>query len=200
MTDAQRLDGPFSLIWREDLYRERAAAATDISDHLPFLLNCATARPVIVELGVRQGNSTAALLLGAHWSKGHVYSIDINPPDVDLIWHQDPRWSFAQCDSISAQALAFAPPVIDLLFVDTSHDQAQTLAECRAWMPRVRRDGGIALFHDTQWDHGDVSLPTPAGPVAIALDHYCQVDHAGTIRWYNRDSPPGLYGLGVIEL
>ena len=194
----QRLDGPFSLIWREQTYRDRSGPS-DISDHLPFLLNCATARPVIVELGVRTGRSTSALLLGAHWSKGHVWSVDVNPPDVPLLWHQDPRWSFAQCDSISAQALAFAPPEIDLLFVDTSHDYLTTLAELSAWMPRVKRNGGIALFHDTQWDTGDVSLPEPAGPVAHALTAYCtHIDPA--LTWYNRHSPPGLYGLGVIEL
>ena len=192
-----RLDGPFSLIWREDLYRQVSGEPSDIRDHLPYLLNCATARPVIVELGVRTGRSTAALLLGAHWSKGHVWSVDVNPPDVDPIRLQDPRWSFAQCESTSSQAQVFAPAEIDLLFVDTSHDYGQTVAELAVWVPRVKRDGGIVLLHDTQWDHGDVSLPEPVGPVALALDAYT-AQHG--LTWYNRDSPPGLYGLGVIEL
>lgn len=199
MTTGQRLDGPFSLIWREDTYRERASSPSDIWDQLPFLLKCATARPRIVELGVRTGRSTSALLLGAHWSKGHVWSVDRNPPDVPLVWHQDPRWSFAQCESTSAQALAFAPAEIDLLFVDTAHDYATTLAECRAWVPRVRRGGGIALFHDTHWDDGDVALPGPTGPVARALTAYC-TDETDGLAWYDRHGGAGSYGLGVIEL
>lgn len=194
---SQRLDGPFSLIWRENQYRERASVASDIWDQLPFLLKCASARPVIVELGVRTGRSTSALLLGAHWSKGHVWSIDQNPPDVPLLWHQDPRWSFAQCDSTSAQALAFPPAEIGLLFVDTAHDYATTLAELRAWVPRISRDGGIALFHDTHWAEGDAALSEPAGPVARALDAYCAET---ALTWLNRYGGPGTYGLGVIEL
>jgi predicted O-methyltransferase YrrM len=113
---------------------------------------------------------------------------------VPLAWHSDPAWSFAQCDSVSSQAQAFLPPSIDLLFIDTSHTYEQTLKELACYGPRMRR-GGLIACHDTQWDEGDVSLPAPGGPVAEALDTYCErTGHA----WRNRQSGPGFYGLGII--
>jgi len=82
---------------------------------------------------------------------------------------------------------------VDVWFLDTSHEYEHTLAELRAYMPRVAA-GGIALFHDTnvigwpgyQWD-SDIS------PVATALNDYCA--ETG-LTWENL---PGDYGLGVIR-
>lgn len=187
---------PFSLVWRENTYRDKLAAWSDIQDHMPALMLAATKHPIIAELGVRAGNSTAALLLGAHWAKGRVWSVDVNAPDVPQIWHQDPGWRFAQCDSVSAQAQAFLPPLLDLLFIDTSHTYAQTLAELTAYLPRMR-DGGVIMCHDTQWDTGDVSLPEPGGPVTQALDDFCA---RFKLSWRNLRSRPGFYGMGVIDL
>lgn len=179
---------------RETEYIHRAGQSSDIADHLPWLLAQASRRKVIAELGVRGGNSTAALLCGAGRAYGHLWSVDINPPDVPAGWHQDPIWSFAQCDSVSAQALAFIPNTLDMILIDTSHTYDQTMAELAAYGPRMRR-GGLIACHDTQWDEGDISLPKPGGPVTAALDDYTL---ATGRTWRNRDSRPGLYGMGII--
>ena len=97
------------------------------------------------------------------------------------------------------------PAEVDVFFLDTSHEYEHTLAELRAYMPRVA-PGGVALFHDTNlfgWADG---LPAaiwaggapPAGEnypeVRRALDEYCA--ETG-LSWENR---PGVYGLGVIRV
>ena len=181
--------------WLAEYDRVRNGPWSDIQDHLPFLHTAAINRPAIAELGVRYGNSTAALLAAAALGEGHVWSVDIAPAGVPLAWHQDPRWSFAQCDSVSAQAAAFLPATIDLLLIDSSHTYEATLAELRAYARRVRRRSGLIACHDTQWDEGDRHLPAPGGPVTAALDDYCA--ETG-LKWTNRPSGAGGYGLGVI--
>jgi hypothetical protein len=87
--------------------------------------------------------------------------------------------------------------------MDTSHTYAQQLAELRAYVPRVR-PGGTVLVHDTQCVPRDnfasdsfIPTPAPEGPVKDALDAYC--GETG-LTWVNRDSGPGLYGMGVITI
>lgn len=170
---------------------------TDIQDHLPFLYDTVRSyeAPVVVELGTRSGESTCAFLaaleaLGA----GHLYSVDLTEPQVPAEWLTSPLWSFHQGNDLDLQAVL--PDVIDVLFIDTSHTYEQTLAELRAFEPRVA-PGGVVLCHDTQWDEGDVSLPAPGGPVTAALDTYCR--ETG-LKWVNRHSSTGWYGMGVIHI
>src|SRR5260370_937551 len=88
------------------------------------------------------------------------------------------------------------PKACDVLFVDTSHSTEQTLAELTCYMPRVK-PGGIALFHDIQWLYPNISLPEVGGPVAAALDFWC--DRNG-MSWESRLSGPGYYGLGTVKV
>jgi len=175
-------------------YEARAAAKSDMQGHMRFLRDTAAAftRPVIIELGVRSGNSTAAFLSGTAGNDGHVWSADIEPPDVPADWNGLPRWHFLQADDLSVQAQEWLPATCDILFVDTSHATSHTLAELRLYVPRIRA-GGLALLHDTEWmPDGDRMLGEPGGPVTEALGIYC----AETGRtWVNRH---GSYGLGVV--
>jgi cephalosporin hydroxylase len=88
---------------------------------------------------------------------------------------------------------ALLPAEVDVLFIDTSHEYGHTLAELRAYMPRVT-PGGVALFHDTRifgtWSGEGDTIP----PVARALDGYCA--EAG-LSWENLD---GEYGMGIIRV
>ena len=71
---------------------------------------------------------------------------------------------------------AVLPGEVDVFFLDTSHEYEHTLAELRAYMPRVA-PGGIALFHDTNllgWPGYDWDSTTP--PVQAALDDWCAGD------------------------
>jgi predicted O-methyltransferase YrrM len=179
-----------------DHYRERLAIWSDIQDHLEYLHDAVLAyeEPVVIELGVRSGNSTAALLSACEETGGRLWSADINPPTVPSEFFAGP-WELAMGDSVSPAVLDWMPEQCDVLFVDTSHTVEQTLAELNAYMPRVK-PGGIALFHDTQWEYPNISLPETGGPVTEGLHRWCA---ATGITWTNRQSAFGYYGLGIIQ-
>lgn len=169
----------------------------DIQDHLPFLRDTVRGyqSPVVIELGVRTGLSTAALLSGALEAGGEVWSCDIDVVSVPSQIAACESWHFRHGDSVNPETLQWMPAKADVIFIDTSHTFEQTLAELRAYHPRLR-EGGIMLLHDTQWMAPAISLPAPGGPVAAALDAFC--DEKG-ITWENRRSEPGFYGLGVLR-
>lgn len=180
-------------------YLDRLSRWSDIQEYMPFLYEQARSRPGvrILELGARRGNSTLAFLAGAAESGGHVWSCDID----NVLAYRDgigpfgmsPRWTFTCGDDMDPSVQSLLPAQADILFLDTSHEYEHTLAELRAYMPRVA-PGGVALFHDTHlmnWPGYPWDRERP--PVWTALDDYCA--EAG-LEW--RDLP-GQYGLGVIE-
>jgi cephalosporin hydroxylase len=187
-------------------FADRLGRHSDIVDHLQFMHDTVLRYPdaVVIEMGVRTGNSTAALL-SAVTRQGHggLWSADLNPPQVPGYWHDIPAWHFMQGDSVSPGVLAWAPQQADVVFMDTSHTFGQQFAELHAYVPRVR-PGGTVLVHDTQCvpygpPGSDQFAPTAGteGPVADALDAYC--DETG-LTWQNRDSGEWLYGMGIIVI
>lgn len=182
----------------------------DIQDHMQFMHDSVLRyfRPVVIECGVRTGNSTSALLSAVEEADGELWSCDINPAGthpggyvgVPAEWTNSPRWRFMQGDSVSAEVLSWMPEHADVVFIDTSHSFAQTLAELHAYVPRVT-PGGVALLHDTQLAGNSQiqyfePLPEVSGEVADALNEYERL--TGT-HWENRQSGPGWYGMGVIR-
>ena len=182
-----------------DGYIDRLSKWSDIQEYLPFLHDTAKSYPDvrILELGSRKGNSTLAFLAAAEIVDGHVWSGDITDvsrdPEGMLPWAQCPRWTFVCGDDMDPAAQALLPAEVDVFFLDTSHEYEHTLAELRAYMPRVA-PGGIALFHDTNiidWPGYGWTGDVP--PVQQALNEWCE--EAG-LSWENL---PGVYGLGVIQ-
>jgi predicted O-methyltransferase YrrM len=178
----------------QDEYQARLAAWSDIQDHLPFLREQAAKSKKILELGLRDGVSTIALLAGAEKSQGHVWSVEIEPPGRHVWWRGNGLWTFTLGDDLKPEIAAAQPASIDMLFIDTSHYYEQTLAELRVYVPRIN-PGGIVCCHDTELDSA-AELPADyvGFSVAKALETFC----AETGRtWENHT---GSYGLGVIRL
>lgn len=117
----------------------------DISEHLTALrdfVKLINAQD-IVELGVRDGNSTQALIMGAMETGGKVTGIDISKHDWK--WDAEPRYfEFIHGDDRQVEW----NDGIDLLFIDTSHERLHTEHELEKWGRKVR-EGGIILLHDT---------------------------------------------------
>jgi len=181
-------------------YLDRLSRWSDIQEYMPFLHEQARSRPGcrVLELGARRGNSTLAFLAGAAESDGHVTSCDIADvrrlPDGIGPFGASPRWTFVHGDDMNPAVQSLLPAQADVLFIDTSHEYEHTVAELRAYMPRVA-PGGIALFHDTNLSGWGGSPPREGDPeVAQALDAWCA--ETG-LSWENL---PGEYGLGVIRL
>lgn len=175
---------------------------SDIRGHLKTLHQAAASRPrvAVIELGVRSGQSTRALLAGAIRAGGQVWSCDIARPRVPQVLWSCEQWHFLQADDLGSDALGYLPRQCDVLFLDAHSDtwtpvriRWHLMAELRAYAPRVR-PGGVILAHDTQWQPPDTDLGEPAGGVARALDDWCA--EAG-LSWENH---PGYYGLGEIRI
>lgn len=105
--------------------------------------------PTIVELGVRSGHSTLALLNGLfNIKKGRLYSADIDP--CEAAHHAVSQaelynlWYFKQIDSIE---FASDFQQCDLLFIDSSHEYQHTLNELQTWSPKIKKNG-IIILHD----------------------------------------------------
>jgi predicted O-methyltransferase YrrM len=151
---------------------------SDVRAHLPTLYEAA--RGNVLELGVRAGVSTSALLAGVEAHGGHVWSVDRD--DCGNVFAGHPNWTFIQADSLHA---AGVPVYIDCLFIDTEHTETRTIAELLMWGDRVRT-GGVILLHDT-----DDSSTYPG--VRNAMELYCA--ERGLTPEYHE----GSYGLGVIR-
>ena len=179
-----------------DGYKDRLHRWSDIREYLPVLHYEARSRqkPRILELGTRKGHSTLAFLSGAAHNGGHVWSVDINDviqdPEGMFVWKGIPNWTFIHGDDMDPEVQAHLPQEVDVLFIDTSHEYDHTLAELRAFMPKVA-PGGVALMHDTRlWMHAAEETP----PVTRALNEYCK--ETGE-TW---EEMPGQYGLGIIRV
>jgi predicted O-methyltransferase YrrM len=171
-------------------YQARLGAWSDIQDCLERLHDAAAAIPRVrvLELGVRSGNSTAAFLAAAEKADGHVWSVDIEPPAVPQEWALSTWWTFALGDDLLAYPLQ---PEFDILFIDSSHRYAHTLAELRKFVPMVV-PGGRILLHDTRLRNVDGEPVT--FPVRTAVDLFCA--EAG-LSWTDHDA---RYGLGEIVI
>ena len=134
--------------------RARAAIPTDISSHLePIFLEASRTNPrLIVELGVREGESTFVLERVARRCGGTLVSVDV--ADCSSVCHFE-NWHFVQEDDV-AFGHRFADwsrehgvaEQIDVLFIDTSHLYDHTIAEIQAWLPHLSA-AGVVIFHDT---------------------------------------------------
>lgn len=177
-------------------YQARCVIWSDIVDHLPTLHDAVLRYPnaVVLELGTRSGNSTAAFLHACDEVDGRLWSVDIEPPAVPGWWQETGRWAVILGDDLDPAVQAQLPEKVDVLFIDTSHAYGHTPTELRAYVPRVK-PGGVVLLHDTELESpDDKDANDPPYPVARALDAYCA--EAG-IEWTNT---PGSYGLGRIDV
>lgn len=103
----------------------------------------------MLELGVRGGNSTAALLAGLEERGGRLWSVDVDP-ECRNVFRGHPQWRFVLADSRDVPEVVAAglPAQLDVLFIDTIHTYEQVRDELAVWGERVRK-GGVILFHDT---------------------------------------------------
>lgn len=175
-------------------YARRCETPSDIVDWLPVLFDVVCRYPgaTVVELGVRDGNSTSALLAAVEQVGGTLFAVDIVEPRIPPVVAEHPSCTVIVGNDTDGHIAAQVPKRIDVLFVDTSHHYDHTLRELDIYMPRVT---GMALFHDTELERPDFADPAdPPYPVARALDDW-SVRNKRT--WRNN---PGCWGLGVIEV
>jgi|SRR5581483_2450831 len=127
---------------------------TDINDHLLtlFIESLSLQPSLIVELGVRGGESTSALERAARLCNSVLLSVDLD--DCEHVSGYEKRY-FIKSDDV---ALAERFPqwckehelrtAVDVLFIDTSHEFEHTTQEIQSWFPLLA-DHCKVFFHDT---------------------------------------------------
>ena len=155
---------------------------TDIKDHLPRLFEAASGN--VLELGVRSGVSTAALLAGIEARGGHLWSVD-RDGGCEAAFNGHPNWTFIQADSLDSARIKAAgvKEPLDVLFIDTNHELHHTLLELNTWGPLVKV-GGQILLHDA------ITFPG----VREAMEIFC-----GEFG-LPFEVIPGSNGLGIITM
>jgi hypothetical protein len=120
---------------------------SDVGLHLPWLKDNAHGR--VLEIGVREGISTAALLLGVRNRGGHVWSVDI---DDRSALYDAKDWSFIKANSNVDYSRIFnemghrdASFKIDLLFIDGDHSYAACMSDLTMYGPYA----DVIAVHDT---------------------------------------------------
>lgn len=158
-------------------YWQRCNQRSDIEAHLSLLYR--EARGNVLELGVRYGNSTAALLAGVERHGGHLYSVDIM--DCRGVIEANNQWTFIQADSLDYKTIS--PHIqgsINILFIDTDHSYERTKSELELWGNVTK---GKIFLHDTDSFSG----------VRKAMIEYCL--ELGLMFWLLPESN----GLGIIQ-
>lgn len=176
-------------VW--DKYRE--LEHQDMWHYSPYLRQIA--RGNIMEIGVREGVSTAAFLLGLQENGGHLYSIDRSRGCSDLF--NVPEWTFILGDSFRnfrvIKQLIQVP--IDVLLIDGDHHYQSVMADLRNFTSLVRM-GGLILAHDVEPSSEMREIVKGWYPVEecrAAYDDFL-AEHP---KWEHKILP-GHTGLGVI--
>ena len=125
----------------------------DSDQHLLSLFSIALSIKAknILELGVRDGNSTLPLLLAASYTGGTVDSVDINPTTFRCPNEWQQHWQFHNCDTIDfLQHQAAAGKHYDLIFVDDWHAYEHVRRELEL-IDHLVKPSSVVLIHDLMY-------------------------------------------------
>ncbi len=155
-------------------------------DEMTALAKAAVAVPeggLIVEIGVYSG-CTASLLLQA--ARGRDISV-LLCDTFQYMWDENSKSRLEHLLSLfpdvhiidamyrtSAEAEKMTGVAVDLLHIDGDHSEGGISEDCRLWLPKMR-GGGVAVFHDYQWD-GENKYTAELPDVRKVVD-------AATERW-----------------
>jgi hypothetical protein len=165
--DLIRLQSPQSTL------TEQAAMWQDMEPHLGHLRDLASEVTTILEWGVRGGVSTWAMLDGLPES-GRMVSVDIERHPLPVRVEDDPRWSFVLGDDLGIQH-----DPAELVFIDTNHEYAHTLAELRT---ADRLGARIIALHDWMLE-----------PVQAAVSRWMP------LTGWSLEIMPSRWGLAVLR-
>lgn len=173
-----------------DLYETARTTPSDIYEHLPvFVALCEELSATkVIELGTRGAVSTIAWLHGLAANCGHLWSVDIDPaPSLPY-----EGWTFLLGNDLDPQIVRQLPTA-DIVFIDTSHAYAQTLAELNVYRFKVRPGGRIVL-HDSELEKPYGLRGEPPFPVKKAIEEFCREEG---LEWTNRTNNNGLAEIRI---
>lgn len=106
----------------------------------------------MVDLGVRCGNSSEIMLIGAEERNNKVFGVDVTFDDLRADLHNRKNYTKILGDS-SSVGKEWSGDKVDVLFVDTFHIKEQVMCELYCWYPHMKEDSWF-VFHDSNWYPG----------------------------------------------
>lgn len=157
----------------------------DLGDNVEKLIEVVQSlgkEKTLVDLGVRFGVSSRALLTNSRINNNKIHGVDILFSPVNQELKNDPNYNFIVGESVTEGSRWHGK--VDLVFVDTTHVKEYTMCELFYWWDVVN-DGGYIVFHDSAKDykHTDI-IPGiqssgsngPLEPVYKAICEFFQLE------------------------
>ncbi|MCU1305186.1 MAG: hypothetical protein JWQ87_5470 [Candidatus Sulfotelmatobacter sp.] len=166
-----------------------ACESGDMKDFAPFLKD--KAHGTCLEIGVRDGASTAALLGGVEKNGGLVLSVDAQ--DCGSLFAAHPQWKFIQSNS---QNPKLKVPPLDVLLIDGDHTREGYRADLERFYPLVK-DGGIILTHDIKPEPGMTLEDHPGSdyPSIAIREEFFKFAAEHNLE---HEEIPGKFGMGMM--
>jgi predicted O-methyltransferase YrrM len=180
-----------------DYWIECAGSGTGDSDgHLLtlFSLGISSRATTFLELGVRGGSTTLPLLSAAHKNGGHLYSVDIEPANMEIPNDLAPSWTFTQSDSLAYLRNWPQEDKIDFVYLDDWHAYDHVKHELEL-LDKLVGPSSIILVHDLMYGrtepfyHSDLSLKegqwAEGGPYRAIAELDTNFWEFSTLPWSN---------------
>jgi predicted O-methyltransferase YrrM len=104
--------------------------------------------PVILEFGVRHGQSTQLFLEVCEKNNGFLYSVDIDDTSKKF---DSKKWKFIHCRDDNFKLVeSYIPKKIDLIYIDSFHD-AEHVAKIFFHYYPFLKDNGYLIIDDISW-------------------------------------------------
>ena len=119
------------------------------NEHLRIMVDFLKKRknPNILELGVERGSSTTAFCWIAEQINGSVFSVDIDDCSNAVI---SDKWKFIQSNDLNYKFILkkfekLEKEGIDLIYIDSYHENHHVLKLLNIWFKFVKKDGAIFI-------------------------------------------------------
>lgn len=161
-----------------------AAVSSDLGSNANVLHEYISTKKdsVFVDLGVRDGYSSAILAMNSKKNNNKVYGVDVNFSNFRSELVDGENYLQLEGDSSTIGKYVDIEDLnqIDFLFVDSLHVREQVLCELFYWVPRLK-EGATVAFHDSHWPEG-------------------KMDQAGERSWNRVDEAiTDFFGLKTLE-
>jgi len=205
----RRLITPTTLAVLDDFYKSRDTTGTtpeDDLDTLTAILFAANAKRIL-QMGTFLGGSALVLADIARQNGGAdalVVTVDPNAAMNDscreLAMKAGLELTVKTIDGFSTDGdllRRFSDTEWDVIYLDTTHQYGQTLAEIRA-LARLCSDRTLLLFHDASKFAAETLDTGKQGGVRRAMQEYCLLN-AGWQYFVFESAPFGKYGIGAMQ-
>lgn len=171
----------------------------EMHPYMPFLRQ--NARGNILEIGVRDGVSTAAFLCGLEKNGGHLFSVDINP-ECGKVFEGHPQWTFVCADSRNTAKVyvdihSQTWEGVEILLIDGNHSREIVRNDITMYAATLKKSGGFLLVHDIYGTPGGATPEQIADnwpTEAVGEEFYA---FARKMGWPTLELP-GPFGMGVM--